>query len=503
MKVNLNRDELALMAILFIGLFLRVYDLSGESIWFDEAFSIELANSGLFGVLEESAQDIHPPLYNVLLHYWIVLFGDSEFSTRFMSVIFGVFAIFMIYKVGSLIFDEEVGIFGALLLALSNFHIYYSQESRMYSLMALLTLLSMYFFLKILSNRNVIDAVAYVLCSIFLVYTHYFGLFIIIAQNIYIFTLFLLTKDDYKRNMKRWILLQLILIVLFSPWIVVFIRQVLQVQNGYRVAWIPVPSIHSIIKSFSLYSGSNLLLYLFLILAFFSIVPYKKLYSSVNCKDSFRSLESHAGEVCLSNIERSYLLLVWLLTPIVLPFIISKVSAPIYWYRNTIVASLAFYLLVAAGIRRIEHNYLKLAIIGVVIFGSLAGAWSFYSTVNKERWREVVSYIDTNAKQGDLLLFNAGYTQEPFDYYSKRTDLIKRPFPENTTYVDEDNIKKLGSTVRGYNRVWVILAHSGDSNDLIKKKLSESYNSSFHKEYVSMTYDKYHNSLQVNLFEKD
>jgi hypothetical protein len=114
-----------------------------------------------------------------------------------------------------------------------------------------------------------------------------------------------------------------------------------------------------------------------------------------------------------------------------------------------------------------------------------------------------VSYIDTNAKQGDLLLFNAGYTQEPFDYYSKRTDLIKRPFPENTTYVDEDNIKKLGSTVRGYNRVWVILAHSGDSNDLIKKKLSESYNSSFHKEYVSMTYDKYHNSLQVNLFEKD
>ncbi|MGH7792984.1 MAG: glycosyltransferase family 39 protein, partial [Thermodesulfobacteriota bacterium] len=209
------------MAILFLGLFLRVYDLSDESVWYDEAFSIELANSSISGVINGSAQDIHPPLYHILLHYWINLFGDSEFSTRFMSVVFGVFAIFMIYKVGSLILDEEAGILSALLLALSSFHIYYSQEARMYSLMALLTLLSMYFFLKILRNRNVIDVVGYVLSSTFLIYTHYFGLFIILAQNIYIFTLFLLKEDDYKQTFKRWVPLQLILIALFSPWIIV------------------------------------------------------------------------------------------------------------------------------------------------------------------------------------------------------------------------------------------------------------------------------------------
>jgi uncharacterized membrane protein len=502
MRVRPTANELILLAILFLGLFLRVYDLSDESVWYDEAFSIELANSSILGVINGSAQDIHPPLYHILLHYWINLFGDSEFSTRFMSVLFGLVAIFMIYKVGSLILDEEAGILSALLLALSSFHIYYSQEARMYSLMVLLTLLSMYFFLKILSNRNVIDVVGYALSSTFLIYTHYFGLFIILAQNIYIFTLFLLKEDDYKQTFKRWVPLQLIIIVLFSPWIMVFIRQVLLAQSGYGIGWMPMPSIHSIIRSFNLYSGSNLLLAFFVILSSFSLVPYKRLYDSNDSKNLFQTSQGHEPKIKLSDVKRSYLLLLWLVIPIALPFVISKVSASIYWDRNTIVALPAFYLLVAVGIRKIEHKYLKSAIICVVILGSLAGVWECYSTVNKHRWREIANDIDENAKQGDLLLFNAGFNKLPFNYYSKRTDLIKRPFPVGTSDVDEDSIKKLGSAVKGYNRVWVILAHSGDSNGLIKKKLTESYNSSFHKEYESITHNKYHHNLEVNLFEK-
>jgi uncharacterized membrane protein len=502
MTVNLNRNDLILLAIVFVGLFLRVYDLSDESVWYDEAFSIELANSSIFGVINGSAQDIHPPLYHILLHYWINLFGDSEFSTRFMSVVFGVFAIFMIYKVGSLILDEEAGILSALLLALSSFHIYYSQEARMYSLMALLTLLSMYFFLKILRNRNVIDVVGYVLSSTFLIYTHYFGLFIILAQNIYIFTLLLLKEDDYKQTLKRWVPLQLILIVLFSPWIAVFIKQLLLTQSGYGIGWMPRPTIHSIIRSFNLYSGSNLLLAFFLILSSFSLVPYKRLYGGNNSKNSFESGQNHELKIELPNFKASYLLSVWLLIPIVLPFLISQVSASIYWDRSTIVALPAFYLLVAAGIRKIGHKCLKLVIIGAVIIGSLAGVWGSHSTVNKQQWRGIANFIGEKAKKGDLLLFNAGFNELPFDYYSKRTDLIKKPFPEDASDVDEHNIKELEPTVKGYNRVWVILAHSGDFNGRIKKILSQSYNLSYSKEYESITHNKYHHIVEVSLFEK-
>ena len=211
--MKLIRNELILiLAILFVGLFFRIYGLGNESIWLDEGFSIRLSNLNLFHIVEETSRDVHPPLYYIILHYWINLFGDSEFSTRFLSVIFGFFAIFMIYKIGSLIFCKDVGVLSSLLLGLSVFHIQYSQEVRSYSLMSLLTLLSFYFFIRLLDKRSLTVLTGYVISSLLLLYTHFFGFFIIIAQNIYFLTLFLLSKNDYKLNLRRWILLQIILI---------------------------------------------------------------------------------------------------------------------------------------------------------------------------------------------------------------------------------------------------------------------------------------------------
>lgn len=488
-----TRDRLTILAILFLGLFLRIYHLSNESIWYDEAYSIKMATSSLHQSLEHIAQyDKHPPLYYLLLRYWINLFGDTEFSTRFLSVIFGFFSIFMIYKVGSLIFDEEVGILSSLILGLSTFHIYYSQEARMYSLMTLLTLLSIYFFVKLIRERSLIASIAYMLSSILLMYTHVYGLFIIIAENIYIVTLFLFSKESRKLNFRIWILLQAILIALFTPWISALSKQVMAIESGF---YITKPSILSIIQTFYISSGSKLLLFLFIILSFFSVLTYEKIEGGIDWKDLFKSIESYQLNIRFSNVVRIYLLSVWLLTPIILPFIISKVSGPIYRDKYTIAASLAFYILVAAGIRNIDYKYIKLAIIAIIIVFSLVSVRRYYTTINKQQWREVANYIDSNAKHGDLLLFNGFFTQTPFDYYSKRTDLNKRGFPKGwkDAHVDEENIKELGPTVEGNNRVWVILCYSGDSQGLIKKTLGESYN---------LSYDNKYFEIEVYLFEK-
>jgi len=499
-----NKNELILLIILILGLFLRIYDLGNESIWLDEASSIADANSNLFKIVKNTAGDNHTPLYAVVLHFWINLFGDSEISTRFLSVLFGFFAIFMIYKVGSLIFDKEVGILGALLVAVSTLHINYSQEVRMYSLMALLTLLSMYFFIQFLNKRSLIISIGYILSSILLIYSHYYGFFIIIAQNIYILTLFLFSKKVHKLNFRIWLLLQLVLILLFTPWVLIFIKQALRVKSGQSLGWIPVPSMHSLIESLKLYSGSNILLCLFLILSSYSLVSYKKIREGIDRKVFFKSIEGNKLNIPLSNAEGIYLLLVWLLTPIILPFMISKLSTPIYWYKYTIGASLAFYLLVAVGIRNIDYKYIKLAVTSLVIIVSLASVWRYYSVINKERWIEAANYIDMNAGHGDLLLFNAGYCQRPFDYYSKRTDLIKKSFPQKTRDVDDENIRELTPIVEGYDRVWVILAHSGDSKELITKTLNQPYNLSNHKKYFSIGYDndKKHPSIELYLFER-
>ena len=158
------RSMLPLLAILFMGLFLRIHDLGTKSIWLDEAISVGLAKSTLPQMFTTLATEKpHVPLYFTILHFWVMLFGDSEAAVRSLSALFGFLALLATYKVASLLFDREVGALSSLILGLSDFHIYYSQETRMYSLLVLLTLLSMYFFVKVMKAAGFTASILYIL----------------------------------------------------------------------------------------------------------------------------------------------------------------------------------------------------------------------------------------------------------------------------------------------------------------------------------------------------
>ena len=89
-----------------------------------------------------NARETNPPFYYVLLHFWVLVFGDSEFSLRFLSVGLGSVSIIAIYALGKLLFNKRAGIIAALILAVSVFHIQFAQEARGYTLTVLLTLIS-------------------------------------------------------------------------------------------------------------------------------------------------------------------------------------------------------------------------------------------------------------------------------------------------------------------------------------------------------------------------
>src|SRR5450759_1174580 len=152
--LRISSYTVALLAIVILALFLRVYHWGTQSVWYDEAFSIWVAKMDLAQLARVTAADTHPPLYFLILHGWIGLFGDSELAVRFLSALFGVLAIPMMYMLGKLLFDSEAGLWGALILAMSSFNIAYSQEARMYTLMLLLALLSMYFFIRPVSYTH-------------------------------------------------------------------------------------------------------------------------------------------------------------------------------------------------------------------------------------------------------------------------------------------------------------------------------------------------------------
>lgn len=488
---SLDRKRLViLLLILCLGLFLRVYGLGSESMWHDEINSINTAKLDFFGIIEKHLYHGHPPLHYVLLHYWIDLFGDSEVSTRFLSAILGSLAVFMIYKVGSVLFDKETGIWGSLLLAVCVFQIRYSQEVRMYSLMVLLTSFSFYFFIQMLKRKKTIDLVGYILSSSLLMYAHSFSFFLIIAQNIY-FTISLLSRKALKLDLKKWILLQVILIVLCIPRLSVLINLTGAIGEIKKATWIPLPSLHSVLVSFIQYSGSRLLLLLFVALSCFSVITYKTARAGIGEGHSFPYAQSQSPSTYLAGIGGFYLLLVWLLTPIVLPFIVSVLLAPIYWTRYTIGGSLAFYLLVARGLRNIPYKYAKLASVGTIVALSLVNIRTYYVEVNKDQWRDVASYLDENARYENLLLFNEGFGYLVFDYYSQRTDLIKVAFPQEYAHLDDESIKELELLAKKHPRIWLTRAYSTDDEKVIEKTLSESHALSSHNRYHDPTAKEY------------
>jgi uncharacterized membrane protein len=134
---------LSLGAISLLALALRVARLDFQPLWWDEGYSVFFATRDLATMLARTAIDIHPPLYYALLQVWIFLVGRSDVALRLLSVGIGVAAVPSIYALACGLFNRRVGVFAAVLLALSPLHVYYSQEVRMYGLVTLLALLSM------------------------------------------------------------------------------------------------------------------------------------------------------------------------------------------------------------------------------------------------------------------------------------------------------------------------------------------------------------------------
>ena len=88
-------------------------------------------------IAQDAAHDIHPPLYYWLLRLWTTVFGLSEFALRSLSAVLGTLLVLVIYGLGTRLFNRTTGLAAAFIAAIAPFQVYYSQEARMYILVAL------------------------------------------------------------------------------------------------------------------------------------------------------------------------------------------------------------------------------------------------------------------------------------------------------------------------------------------------------------------------------
>ena len=235
------------ISIFILALVLRIYGLGDESYWFDEFITIRVAQEGVESILSGG----RPPLYLLIAHFWIELVGTSEIATRLLSVFFGLGSVYFIYRISKSLFNDKVGLISAFFMSLSQYQIYYSQEFRYYSLFLLITLISYFYFLKVLQRKRYSDSVLYVVSSILLYYTHDFGIFILAAQNLYV----LLKIRSLRAIIPGWILSQIIILAAITPRLLSTIFSKALGSSGPN--WLEEPGIMSPFITLYYYVGSG------------------------------------------------------------------------------------------------------------------------------------------------------------------------------------------------------------------------------------------------------
>ncbi len=169
---------IGLGVIVTVGVILRFSKiLCLRDFWYDEAFTGIITRMSWPEMQSMIFRDVHPPLYYWLLKSWASFVGYSGVSLRLFSLFIGLLSIVSVYYVGKKIFNKKVGLLSAFIMAISPFAIQYSQEARMYSLFAFITIWLVYFFIKALQTDMLVYWLAWGFVGGLFFYTHYLSLF--------------------------------------------------------------------------------------------------------------------------------------------------------------------------------------------------------------------------------------------------------------------------------------------------------------------------------------
>lgn len=227
------------LAITMLAAWARLDQLGSWGFWRDEAQCIFIAQKSFpSGIVHALLHEAHPPLYYSLQHAWIGLVGWSEFRIRLLSAVLGIATVPALFIIGRRFFGTWAGLGAALFGALAPLHVAVSQTARMYSLLALLALLSMGFLYEAWQRGGWWWA-GYVICTIGLLYTHNWGLFLLIAQNGFALWRFVRRGEPSGRPYRAWMIAQAIVGLCYLPWVFALLQQV---QIIAVLPFVPVPS---------------------------------------------------------------------------------------------------------------------------------------------------------------------------------------------------------------------------------------------------------------------
>lgn len=492
---NRNAPHWPPTLLLLAAFALRIYRLGAANLWWDEALAVWATRKGLAGVTLWTAGDVHPPLYFWSLWAWIQLVGESEFATRLLSAILGTLTVALIYRLGKELDGPRTGLMAAALVALARFHVWWSQELRMYVLAGLLGSASLYFFSHWLQEtwaqrdslpspvtgvrRHLILAS---LCSLASLYTIYLSAIFLLAESVAVLLLIWQLGRTRARMavLRQWGASQALVLVGLAPWLA-FSWQRMSTWSAVSQPSSPLSLLALGASLLTTGISVNVERY-----AWFALVPLAVLGLGLAALLSNQKRQSERRQQLLlvTAPAATVLLSIGIIYAASLPrglFYTPQIEA-----RYLLPFAPAFWLLLAYSIERALRRW---RIVGCLAGLALATTWlyvlpGYYADrCLQDELQSMVRTIASQSEPGDIVLLDSGSRYPVFLYYYERlSESIERP-PFSTVTRAERPITKeeveswMDDNLPNHPRVWLaeVEVELSDPQRLAAESLSQRY----------------------------
>jgi len=387
LRSNRALGYLAIAGVALLALVIRAYRIDAESVWYDEAFTVYSSAATPGEMLRILVEDFnHPPLHSLLVHWWFGLFGVGVVQARALSAVFGTLAVIALYWLGALLFDRRTAVIGALLLAISQLSVMYSQEARSYSMLLFLYIVTTACFVKAFGSGNLRDLALFVVAAALLLNTHYYAAFGVAALFVYAFWF-------RKRSPIRsswWVAALVLMALAYVPWMFSGVIQAALRNPRGAVDNEHFADIASPLRALAWFNNGKVVgprnstpLWAILVGGVLFTVP--------------AMLAVSTGE--FSTI--ALLLLLSLVPLIAVPLL--GVFHIIFAVRHVSFAAAPYYLLVARGILAGPRSTQRLLIVAIVCFSAIA-LRAGYVVPYRDNYRDPINILARENRSGDCLI---------------------------------------------------------------------------------------------------
>lgn len=450
--------------IIIVGAIFIALPIFHTNLWFDESYSVAMAEHDFKQIWLIGGNDVHPILYYWVLHIINLLFNNSIIAYRVFSwlcmVLTGIVGFTHIRKD----FGEKVGILFSFLSLFIPMTGEYSGEIRMYSLGLLLgTLMCIYAYRIYKNSINKTTFLFFGLSSLALSYTHYYGLMLAGIVNLILFVYLIINYKNRKLDFIKFTFCIIIQIVLYIPWLLNFIKQLKSVSKGF---WISTTFPETLYEILTIQYRGNIpiltsvfltaIFYLYLIYLFVMLIRKKE-------------------EIKVP----AYAFLVYL-TIIVFAVVISKIMRVEILLDRYLIIVTGLLLFTTSYIMGKQKNIYITVIICMCIFS--ISCYSMLQNINKvydENNTNCVEYMKENIQSNDIVLYsdaiNGAVVSTQFSnnkayFYNKENWGIHEAYKAFSNMKIEENLNNILDKYSG--RIWLI---EGKDNHELYDEISLTY----------------------------